>query len=441
MKMHKRQKTSDAHGWMVYGVTGRLGEFIIQKALAQGLTPVMGGRSIARLRAMADKYQLPWRLVDLDQPEQAAKALKGIDFIYSAAAESTVSGLVGLCQSTATHLLIPHQLTADLTKQHNDAVALAGHGAAVISGAGFHTAATESLLAIAQQQPHAAEFSAFHVALLGLPFLHPGYTREFLPRITAAKPAAKSASKAVIKRSGRHRAWYDAMLKEMAQHPTQAWRGLGGKGLNGMRWWPIDAPERAVASLRCEHTPVSVYLPVAPWLQPLLKHFSGLAVGLLEPVLGRAAQLASIGASRQTGKGKEKDVTGVLNGLFKGASSVAAQLITRQGQGVSRSAAWLVAEHSDGQFSRFGIEFPEVYDMVSTLAVVMARDLLSNPVSSRKQIAVAPVLGVQTAIECFGADVLLAVPDTLRFGALKKSAERASAKTSETVAPIASEVL
>lgn len=433
MERFKGQKSSDAHGWMVYGATGRLGELIIQKALAQGLTPVMGGRSIARLRALADKYQLPWRLVDLDQPEQAAKAFSGIDFVYSAAAESTVMGLVELCQATSTHLLLPHQLSADLSERVDKAVALAGQGAAVITGAGFHTAATESLLAIAQEHPFAAEFSAFHVALFGLPFLFPSYTREFLMRVKTPVNAAASP----LKKARRQRTWHQAMLQEMAMHPEQTWRGLGGKSLKGMRWWSINAPELTIASRRFAQSPLSVYLPVAPWLLPLLKHFSSVAVGVLEPVLGRAAQMAPLGAIRQANKNKEKDASG----LFNSVTSLAAQLVTRQGRGASRSAAWLVAQHSDGQFSRFGIEFPAVYDMVSSLAVILARDLLANPVASRKHIAVVPAPGVQTTVECFGADVLLAITDTLRFGALRKSVARPSAVSSKAEAAPASESL
>lgn len=428
MEMFKGQANSEAHGWMVYGATGRLGELIIQKALAQGLTPVMGGRSIARLRAMADKYQLPWRLVDLDQPEQAAKALSGIDFVYSAAVESTVPGLVNLCQAVGAHLLLPHQLTEQLQRQVDDTVSLVGQGAAVITGAGFHTAATESLLSIAQRQPYSTEFSALHVALLGLPFAWPGYTRAFLGRLKTPVDAIEGQGS----RARGQQAWYQVLLKEMAMHPEQTWRGLGGKSLRGMRWWAINAPERLVAQRYFAHTPLSVYLPVAPWLLPVLKHFSGMAVGVLEPVLGRAAQM---GVMRQNYRAREKDAAGLLNNATVLATQFAAQLVTRQGADTSRTAVWLVAQRSDGQYARFGIEFPSVYEMVSSLAVVLARDLLGNPVAVRRDIAMTLVPGVQTSIECFGADVVLAVPDTLRFGALKKVGLKASVTVSNTVVP------
>jgi hypothetical protein len=410
---------------MVYGATGRLGELIIQKALAQGLTPIMGGRSIARLRAMADKYQLPWRLIDLDQPQQSAKAFSGIDFVYSAATEETLPGLVELCQSTDTQLLVPHQVSETVSKQVSEAVALAGQAPAVITGAGFHTAATESLLAVAQSQPNAADFSVFHVALLGLPFLNPGYTREFLRRVK--QPVSPLPAVPRAKRQGR---WHDALLKEMALHANQSWRGLGGKSLSGMRWWSVNASELVVAPRRFAQSPMAVYLPVAPWLLPMLKHFSGLATSLLEPALGRAAQMPSLATLAPRVGGKDKEPSGVLNGL----TTFAAHLMTRQGRGASRAAVWLVAQHSDGQFSRFGIEFPAVYDMVSSLAVVLARDLLGKPVSSRQESGVLLEPGVQTTIECFGPDVVLSVPDTLRFGALKKYPAPSATATVSAVA-------
>jgi len=429
MDRRKRQSAPDANGWMIYGATGSLGELIIQQALAQGLTPVMGGRSIARLRSMADKYQLPWRLLDLDQPEQAVKALSGIDFVYNAATENTVAGLVEVCQAVNVHLMMPHQLSAAQTQTVSDSVALSGEGAAVMTGAGFHTAAIESLLAVAQSQPNSAEFTAFHVALLGLPFLHPGYTREFLNYLrepTQAKPAARLTK--------RQTPWYDVMLKQMAQHTDQAWRGLGGKSLTGMRWWSIRAPEHDVAPRRFAHTPLSVYLPIAPWLLPVLKHFSGVAVGLLEPALGRAAQMPSLRTWPETAgpMGQQKDRP-AHQSLFSGLASIFAQLVTRQGQGPSRSAVWLVAEHGDGRYSPFGLEFPAVYETVAALAVIMARDLLGKPVAERQGIAVTPQPGVQTAVECFGANVVLAVPDSVRFGSLKKAGVKAS---SQVTAPV-----
>jgi short subunit dehydrogenase-like uncharacterized protein len=51
--------------WILYGATGITGQLITQAALRRGHRPILAGRSIDRLRPLAERHGLPWRTVDL----------------------------------------------------------------------------------------------------------------------------------------------------------------------------------------------------------------------------------------------------------------------------------------------------------------------------------------------------------------------------------------
>ena len=46
--------------WMLYGATGRTGTLIVEHAVSRGHRPTLAGRDPTRLRAMAERFDLPW---------------------------------------------------------------------------------------------------------------------------------------------------------------------------------------------------------------------------------------------------------------------------------------------------------------------------------------------------------------------------------------------
>lgn len=71
---------------LVYGAYGLTGRFVVTEMVRRGLTPVLGGRSAARLVALADLHpDLHVRLADAADPESLDRALVGVDAVINCA--------------------------------------------------------------------------------------------------------------------------------------------------------------------------------------------------------------------------------------------------------------------------------------------------------------------------------------------------------------------
>jgi short subunit dehydrogenase-like uncharacterized protein len=46
--------------WLLYGATGRTGTLVVEHAVSRGHRPTLAGRDQARLRALAERFDLPW---------------------------------------------------------------------------------------------------------------------------------------------------------------------------------------------------------------------------------------------------------------------------------------------------------------------------------------------------------------------------------------------
>ena len=77
---------TDASSVLVYGAYGLTGRFVVTEMVRRGLTPVLGGRSAARLAALADLHpDLHVRLADAADPESLDRALVGVDAVINCA--------------------------------------------------------------------------------------------------------------------------------------------------------------------------------------------------------------------------------------------------------------------------------------------------------------------------------------------------------------------
>ena len=62
--------------WMIYGASGYTGELIAELARTKGLSPVLAGRSQAKVRPLAEKLGFRWREFGLDKPGLEGMKLK-----------------------------------------------------------------------------------------------------------------------------------------------------------------------------------------------------------------------------------------------------------------------------------------------------------------------------------------------------------------------------
>ena len=71
---------------MVYGATGHTGRFVVDELMRRGLTPVLAGRSAARLAEAARRHDgLEQRVVGLDDSDRLRRAIDGVDAVVNTA--------------------------------------------------------------------------------------------------------------------------------------------------------------------------------------------------------------------------------------------------------------------------------------------------------------------------------------------------------------------
>ena len=68
---------SGAQSWMLYGATGHTGALIAQHARERGHRPMLAGRNVPAITALAERLDLPHRAVALDDLTALTAALAG----------------------------------------------------------------------------------------------------------------------------------------------------------------------------------------------------------------------------------------------------------------------------------------------------------------------------------------------------------------------------
>jgi short subunit dehydrogenase-like uncharacterized protein len=132
---------------MLYGASGYTGGLIAQHAYESGHRPVLAGRSAPAVRALAEKLDLPYRVLTLDDPAALHEALDDIGLVLNAAGPflHTATPLAEACLDAGAHYLdISNELQVfrslyDLDQRAREAQV------AVIPGVGFGVVATNCL--------------------------------------------------------------------------------------------------------------------------------------------------------------------------------------------------------------------------------------------------------------------------------------------------------
>jgi short subunit dehydrogenase-like uncharacterized protein len=92
---------------LVYGATGYTGKLVTLEARARGLSPILGGRSEAKLHDLSSSLALESRTASLDDPRQLARALEGTRVVLNTAGpfSATASALADACLHAGVHYL------------------------------------------------------------------------------------------------------------------------------------------------------------------------------------------------------------------------------------------------------------------------------------------------------------------------------------------------
>lgn len=72
----------DRQKWIIYGAYGYTGELVVEEAIAQGRRPIVAGRNEAKLKPIAEKFDLDYRVFSVNE---ASQKLEGAGTIINCA--------------------------------------------------------------------------------------------------------------------------------------------------------------------------------------------------------------------------------------------------------------------------------------------------------------------------------------------------------------------
>lgn len=149
---------------LIYGATGYTGKLMARAAKAQGLSPVLAGRSPAKVQQIADELGLKWVAFDLSETQKLEAALADVAVVLHAAGpfSATSKPMADACLRTTTHYL-------DITGEIGVFEALAARdaeaklaGVMLLPGVGFDVVPSDCLAAhIKRRMPDARSLTMY----------------------------------------------------------------------------------------------------------------------------------------------------------------------------------------------------------------------------------------------------------------------------------------
>jgi short subunit dehydrogenase-like uncharacterized protein len=134
--------------WMLYGATGYTGTLIAEEAVRRGHRPILAGRSVEKLRALAQRLGLEWMAFSLEDEGALFKAAESVDLLLHVAGRftETCEPMMGACLAGKTHYLdISNEISVMQAAQARQRMA-EENGVSIIPGVGFGTVASNCLV-------------------------------------------------------------------------------------------------------------------------------------------------------------------------------------------------------------------------------------------------------------------------------------------------------
>lgn len=347
--------------WMLYGAYGFSGRLIAEEAVRRGHRPLLAGRDETKLRTLADRLGLDYRVFDLDHLGQMAKALDDVDLVLHAAGPHlfTSDPMIRACTLTGTHYL---DITGEIPVFENsyiyDEAAKQG-GCAVICGVGFDVVPTNCLAQhVAGQIPQATHLE---IAVDGLTQIGSG---------TAKTAIAGGSTGGWIRRNG------TLTALPLGAGAKQIRFSHGEFTAMPIPWGDLSASYHSTGIPN-----ITAYMRFPAYVPPLARIAAPigqvlLSVGIVRAALSRAAEV-----------------------LFRGPSE--------HRQQTQRAYMWARASDAQGNSAQAWLETPEPYRFTALAAVqAVERTLLDHPSG-----ALAPA-------QAFGADFVLEIDGVQRYDAL-----------------------
>lgn len=156
---------------MIYGATGYTGKLVIRTAKALGMSPLIAGRTEARLKSLGAQHGLQYQAISLEDPTALDAALSQVDVVLHIAGpfSATSKPMLEACLRTGTHYLdITGEIDVFEACAARDADAKAA-GIMVLPGCGFDVVPSDCLAAhMKKRLPDATSLSLFIAGLGGV---------------------------------------------------------------------------------------------------------------------------------------------------------------------------------------------------------------------------------------------------------------------------------
>lgn len=133
--------------WLLYGANGYTGALIAERAAAEGLRPVLGGRNAREVGALAERLGLEHRVFGLEEPEVVARNLEGMALVLHTAGpfSATSRPMLDACMQMRAHYLdITGEIAVFEACKARDAEARE-RGVVVLPGVGFDVVPSDCL--------------------------------------------------------------------------------------------------------------------------------------------------------------------------------------------------------------------------------------------------------------------------------------------------------
>ncbi len=93
--------------WMIYGATGYSGQLILENAVSAGMTPIVAGRSESKVKALATKYNLTYRVFDIAALAQSDALISQVNLVLNCAGpfSQTADVMIQACLKQQAHYI------------------------------------------------------------------------------------------------------------------------------------------------------------------------------------------------------------------------------------------------------------------------------------------------------------------------------------------------
>lgn len=342
---------------IIYGASGYTGELIARRAVAQGLHPVLGGRSAGRLVPLAQELGLDHRIFGLDDPAAIQRGVEGATVLLNASGpfKHTTAPLVAACLSQGLHYLDLAGEVPEFEALAAQDTAASAAGVMLLPGVGFGVVPTDCLAAhLKQRLPDADRLTLAFQTVGGVSHGTAETVIEDLPRGGVIRRNGELVRVA----AGLHTRRID-FGDGLADAISNPWRGDISTAYHS-----TGIPNIEVFAVI--PSPMRELMRASRYIGPLL------GSGLAQRVLKRQALSQPLPSAAQRSAGR---------------TLVWGEVTSRAG---GRAAARL-----------FG---PEAYDFTALSAVAVAQRVLAGTARS----------GFQTPARLFGPDFVLELPGVRR---------------------------